>query len=117
MGAMHKDPIGAILHVANPHGLLLIRDANLARTAFYQMIESVAGYSGAYQPRLLAWLVLKGHLYHDNTHSCLDESRFPLQRLVLIQPCIVEFTCNRVSYGSFNGTLSAVICLCIRFCL
>jgi hypothetical protein len=117
MGAMHKDPIGAILQVANPHGLLLIRDANLARTTFYQMIESVAGYSGAYQRRFLAWLVLKGHLYHDNTHSCLDKSRFPIQRPVLIQPWIVELTCNRVSYGSFNGALLAVICLCIRLCL
>jgi hypothetical protein len=54
MGAMHKDPIVAILQESNPHGLLLIRDANLAQMAFYQMTESVGGYSDVYQSRLLA---------------------------------------------------------------
>ena len=45
----YKGPIGAMLQVVNPHGLLLFRGARLAQMAFHQMSKPVEGYSGVYQ--------------------------------------------------------------------
>lgn len=49
MDSGHKEAVGAMLQVVNPHGLLLFRDARLAQMVFHQMIEPVEGYSGVYQ--------------------------------------------------------------------
>ena len=35
-----------MLHVMDPHGLLLFRDARLAQMVFHQESEPVEGYSG-----------------------------------------------------------------------
>lgn len=45
----YKGAVGAMLQVANPHGLLLFRDARLAQMVFHQLSEPVEGYSGMYQ--------------------------------------------------------------------
>jgi len=49
MDSGYKGAVGAMLQVANPHGLLLFRDARLAQMVFYQLSEPVEGYRGMYQ--------------------------------------------------------------------
>lgn len=49
MDSGYKGAVGAMLQVANPHGLLLFRDARLAQMVFHQLSEPVEGYSGMYQ--------------------------------------------------------------------
>lgn len=49
MDSGYKGAVGAMLQVANPHGLLLFRDARLAQMVFHQLSEPVEGYRGMYQ--------------------------------------------------------------------
>jgi hypothetical protein len=72
MGAMHKDPIGAILQAANPHGSLLIRDAILGTNCLLsddrvrRRLQRCISKSAF---RLKNWFVPNGQLYRDNTYS------------------------------------------------
>jgi dUTP pyrophosphatase len=47
----YRGAVGALLQVANPHGLRLWKDARLAQIVFYYMIKKTEGYKGVYQGR------------------------------------------------------------------
>lgn len=49
MDSGYRGAVGALLHVLNPAGLGVYRDARLAQMVFHQMSEKVDGYSGTYQ--------------------------------------------------------------------
>ncbi|PMD57577.1 deoxyuridine 5'-triphosphate nucleotidohydrolase [Hyaloscypha bicolor E] len=51
MDSGYRGAVGALLQVANPHGLRLWKDARLAQIVFHHMTEKTEGYKGVYQGR------------------------------------------------------------------
>ncbi len=49
MDSGYKGAVGAMLQVANPHDLLLFRDARLTQMVFHQLSEPVKGYREMYK--------------------------------------------------------------------
>jgi len=47
--AGYEGPMGGLLDVLNPHGIVLCRDAKLGQIIMHTLQEKVVGYSGVYQ--------------------------------------------------------------------
>ncbi|KAI9792541.1 MAG: hypothetical protein M1816_002061 [Peltula sp. TS41687] len=49
MDSGYRGAVGALMHVLNPSGVCVYRNARLAQMVFHRMTEEVVGYCGTYQ--------------------------------------------------------------------